>query len=103
VKSKQKINMEKYSLKWPINFEDYSWELESKGWFCGLEVVIGNEVFKPTFYDPTRLIQDVKEDLANGHPFTLSRLIVIDHVCRELMESVIDKLAKTGELRKLLL
>jgi hypothetical protein len=44
---------------WPDDFDDNSWQIESKGRFVGLEIVFSGKTLRPTFYDPARLSQDI--------------------------------------------
>lgn len=93
--------MKNYTLEWPADFEDYSWELESKGWFSGLLVIVNGKTFRPSFYDPVRLSQDIEEEIAAVGFFSEPSLIVVDRVCRESMVSAIAKLAKLGKLERI--
>lgn len=93
--------MNKYTLKWPADFENYSWQIESKGWFVGLEIIVGEKVLRPTFYDPVRLSQDVAEEITSDGFFTEPCLIVINKVTQESIERAIADLARTGGLERL--
>ena len=93
--------MIEYTLKWPADFENYSWQIESKGWFVGLEIHVGGKTLKPTFYDPVRLSQDIAEEISSGGLFTEPCLIVINKVTQELIERAIADLARTGQLERL--
>jgi hypothetical protein len=90
--------MKQYTLKWPSDFEDYSWQLESKGWFGGLEIIIDGRTLKPVFYDLTRLSQEVGDEISRAGFFSEHFLIVISKVTRELMEQAVANLARTGGL-----
>lgn len=92
--------MDHYTLRWPVEFEEYSWEIESKGWFAGLEVVIDGKTLRPVFYDPVRLSQDVAAEVDKDGVFAEQCLIVVKKVTHELMENAIADLARSGALRK---
>jgi hypothetical protein len=94
--------MTNYLLKWPPGFDDFSWELESKGWFHGLDVIVGDKIFQPTFYDLERLSQDISEETSNGRIFLIRNLIVIESVTRSEMEKTIADLAISGELGRMI-
>jgi hypothetical protein len=93
--------MKQYTLKWPDDFGDYSWEIESKGWFVGLEIVIDGKTLRPTFYDPVRLSQDIAGETSGAGFFFEPFLIVIRQVNRETIERAVADLAKTGGLGRL--
>lgn len=88
--------MEQYTLKWPEDFEAYSGEIESKGWFVGLEIVIEEKTLRPVFYDPVRLSQDVDEEISTAGFFLEPCLIVVRQVTRETIERTVAELAKSG-------
>lgn len=90
--------MDHYSLKWPADFDDYSWEVEAKGWFSGVQVSVGDKVFKPVFYDKGRLAQEIEDALANHKYFAETDIVVVDHVSRETMEAAISAMSEAGEL-----
>lgn len=94
--------MMQYTLKWPHDFEDHSWQIESKGWFVGLEIIVGGKTLTPTFYDPTRLSQDVRSEISSAGFFFEPFLIVIQQVTREGMERAVADLARAGGLERLL-
>ena len=93
--------MKKYTLNWPADFDDSSWEIESKGWFVGLEIVVDGRTLRPTFYDPVRLSQDIAEEVSTVGIFSEPSLIVISRVTQELIERAIAYLAKSGGLDRL--
>ncbi|MEM7248200.1 MAG: hypothetical protein AAF533_22895 [Acidobacteriota bacterium] len=94
--------MTPYTLNWPEEFESREWEIESKGWFAGLEIVIDGRCITPVFYDPVRLSQDISDELSRDLVFTETNLIVIERVCRESIVAAVAKLAAAGELTRML-
>ncbi len=90
--------MDQYLLKWPVDFDDYRWELESKGWFVGLEILVNGNEIKPMFYEPERLAQDIAQEMSVCGFFAEPCLIVVSRVTRELIEAAVEKLASTGDL-----
>ena len=94
--------MDFYIIKWPDGFDDYAWEIQSKGWFNGLEILVNGRIIKLTFYDGVRLLQDINEEIGgSGYYCPESSLIVLEKVCRELMEKAIAELAKSGRLQQM--
>jgi hypothetical protein len=75
----------------PTDFDDYAWEVESKGYFWDASVRIGVRVVPVAFYEPTRLAQDIADELAAGRAFTASRLIVLERVTLEGMRDAVAR------------
>ena len=94
--------MKEYTIKWPDDFEDYSWQIESKGWFAGLEIVVDGKTLRPIFYDLARLSQEIAGEISSAGFFFEPFLVVIQRVTRETIESAVAELAKTGGLERLL-
>jgi len=49
-----------YDIKFPEGFHKYAWEVEAKGWLPDILITINHHHYRVTFYDPTRLAQDVE-------------------------------------------
>lgn len=79
----------------PADFDDYAWEVESKGYFAEASVRIGQRVVSVEFYEPVRLAQDVTEGLTAARPFVVARLIVLDRVTRKNMLAAVAKAPAT--------
>lgn len=77
----------KRQLILPPDFDDYEWEVESKGYFEEAAVMIGGRALPVTFYEPTRLAQDIAEELDAGRVFSALRLIVVESVTRDAMQA----------------
>lgn len=91
------IAMIDYKLELPDDFEDYAWEVESKGWFSGAIALLGGSRYKVVFYDPTRLSQDIKDELDESVAFLERNLMIVKTVDRNNMEKAIEFIAKTGK------
>lgn len=76
-------------LMLPTDFGEYAWLLESKGYFTDALVRVGQQDYPVTFYDPTRLAQDIAEELAAGRSFWAARLIVVPALTEEAMHSAV--------------
>lgn len=85
-----------YKLVLPNDFDDYAWEIESKGWFNAIAEFDGAR-YQISFYDPTRLSQDVEDELDENPAFYESNLLVVKLVDRPHMEKAVEYLAKTGK------
>ena len=76
----------------PADFDDYGWEVESKGVFSDGAVALGDHDVKVTFYDPERLKQDIESDLARDPYVAFERLVVVESVTLENMEQAVSRL-----------
>lgn len=85
-----------YKLVFPDGFDDFVWELESKGWLAGAVAVIDGRRYRVTFYDPTRLAQDIESELKQAELFFEPNLLVVPAVTRAHMETAIAVVAKAG-------
>jgi hypothetical protein len=72
----------------PEDFDDYGWEVEYKGYFDAT-VRVDDSLISVTFYDPTRLQQEITDDLEAGRIFTVKRLLVIERVTIDNMRSAV--------------
>lgn len=78
-------------LIFPEDFSDYAWEVESKGYFDGASVKVGDRCINVTFYDPTRLSQDIREDFRAFGMMELRRVLVVESVTEEEMMLAVDR------------
>jgi hypothetical protein len=69
----------------PDDFADYAWEVEAKGVFWDVFLELGERRIPVTFYEPTRLAQDVEEELLSYSQVLLSHVIVVKKVTVEEM------------------
>lgn len=70
----------------PPDFDDFvAFEVESKG-YLDAAVRVDDALINVTFYDPTRLQQDIVDDLEAFRHFTAKRLLVIELVTIENMK-----------------
>ena len=83
-----------YKLALPNDFDDYAWEVESKGWFEAT-AEFDNKRFTITFYDQARLSQVIADELESVPAFYESNLFVLKSVDRNNMERAIDYIAKS--------
>jgi hypothetical protein len=94
--------MTAYELKWPADFDEYAWEVESKGWFSDVTISARGRSIKPAFYDPSRLEQEIADEIADQGLFSERDLIVLEKVTKANIENAIEKLASSGKLEELL-
>jgi hypothetical protein len=78
--------------------ERLAFDIAQKGW-CGIAVVElpeGGRV-DVSFYDPTRLAQDLETDTKAGHPYIAEPgLIVVPEVTLPYMEAAVEQLYRQG-------
>lgn len=89
------------SLVFPEGFDDYAFEVESKGWFAGATFAFLGKKRRMTFYDPFRLRQDIEEELQGGRFFFEPNLVVVPSVTRENMEKAVKALIQSGDVSAL--
>jgi hypothetical protein len=90
--------MDDFVLRLPPDFDDYGWEVESKGWFDGADVVWEDRIIRISFYDPARLAEDVAEQLSGPGVVAFRNLVVVPVVTREAMTEAVRRLVDTGEI-----
>ena len=90
-----------FLIRFPPDFDDYGWEVQSKGWFDGADVVWEGAVMRVTFYDPVRLAEEIDEEVAASRTPAFRNLIVVPVVTREAMEHAVRALVGTGEIDRL--
>lgn len=91
-----------YQLKLPDDFEDYAWEVESKGWFQAT-AEFDDVRYQITFYAQARLIQDIDDGLEDEPIFFESNLLVLESVDRSHMEKAIEYLANTSKYKDIMM
>lgn len=81
-----------YQLVVPEDFDGYAWEVEAKGVFWDATIKGGGPQFSVTFYDASRLAQDIAAEIAAGRPFIVQRLIVVKRITREAMVQAVESI-----------
>lgn len=89
------------SLIFPDDFDDYAWEVESKGWFNDVVVEADGKKFRITFYDIARLSQDVEDALAINAAFVEKNIVVLNCVTREAIERAVEFIATSDGFTRL--
>ena len=87
---------EQYEIVFPDYFDGDAAVIESKGYFSDLSIKVGESVFRPAFYDETRLAQTVTDDLTSDGHFAVRNLVVVPRVTRERIEDAVRKLSRNG-------
>ena len=84
------MNQNGYEVIFPEGFEDYAWEVESKGWLDGIIIKYEGHEYRPVFYDPIRLAQTIADDLSSTGCFLEKNLVVVERINRENLLSAIE-------------
>lgn len=88
--------MTNYKLELPDDFDDYSWEVESKGWFSLAVAEIDNNRYEINFYDPVRLSQEIESEFEyTSSVFYEKNLLIIPTVDRIHMEKAIEEIVNS--------
>jgi hypothetical protein len=88
--------MREYKIEFPERFDEFAWEAEVKGWLQGVVVTIDGRRYKVTFYDPTRLAQDIESELQEKSVFWESNVLVIPSVTPAHIQKAVEAIAKAG-------
>ena len=85
------------AILWPEWF-DMSEELiyQDKGYFEA-EVRLDDRTVSVTFYDPTRLAQDIATEIKCGTIPVFQNLVVLSEVNRKSMQSAVERIAEELE------
>lgn len=75
----------------PPDFEDYAWEVESKGVFWDATVRVGDGSVAVTFYDPARLSQEVNDELNDRSSVELVRTLIVPSVTEKQMRDAVAR------------
>jgi hypothetical protein len=89
--------MVEYELILPPDFDDYAWEVESKGWFSGAVVKFSGKKYSLNFYDSSRLSQEIADELSAHPMFVEDNLVVLESIDRSHMEKAVESLARSGK------
>jgi hypothetical protein len=87
-----------YKLILPHDFDDYAWEVESKGCFDDVLLEYQGKTYKLNFYDPIRLAQEISDELIVNDVFIEYNLLVIKSVDRLNIKNAIEYLIKSEKL-----
>ncbi|MEU8358392.1 hypothetical protein AB0C27_20475 [Nonomuraea sp. NPDC048882] len=86
-----------FSVRWPHYFDEQAPLIEAKGWFSDVLVEREGQYYRPVFYDPVRLGQEIAEEMSNGAGFFREpNLVVVDRVTRDHIEAAISALVDNG-------
>lgn len=86
--------MSVFSLNFPDDFSDYEWEVESKGYFGNVELEFDQKKYFISFYDRTRLMQEINDEIGSNGLFFENNLIVLEKVTKSNMIESIGQLIK---------
>jgi hypothetical protein len=82
----------------PSDFDDHVWEIEANGWFAAASVEFDGLVTDFSFYDPSRIMQDIELALSTNRIFFEKNIVVVTIVNRDSIEASVKFLYESGEL-----
>lgn len=85
----------------PDGFDEYAWEVETKGNFSAARLSFSGKNYRLRFFDPMRLGQEVESDIQQQRVFFEPNLVVVPSVTKENMQKAIDLLTNAGRLASL--
>jgi hypothetical protein len=69
----------------PIDFDEISWDVQSKGWFGAARLLwLGSEVV-PEFFTPERFAFEIERDLAHQSAMVLKLVVVLPSLDRDAL------------------
>ena len=75
--------MPEYRLEFPEEFVEYEYEYTAKGYVSGVIIHTDQGCANITFYEPTRLAQDVSDEVPGDGYFACANLVVVPEITRE--------------------
>ena len=90
-----------YELNLPSDFNDYEWEVESKGWFENVHLSFSDKQYKLNFYNPDRLNQETEGEIDSSSYFFEQNLIVIRPVNTQNMRIAVEGLISSSQITQL--
>jgi hypothetical protein len=91
----------KYSVVFPEGFDDYAWEVQSKGCFPDVRLAVSGKQYRIAFYDPVRLNQEIQDEIQRGGVFFEPNLVVVQSVTRQSMTKALELLMRTEKANSL--
>lgn len=86
-----------FTLSLPENFANYEWEVTAKGWFANAWLNVSGRSYRLTFYDATRLAQEIQNEFDRGLAFFEPNLVVVRSVTKSEMERAAEWLVQSGQ------
>jgi hypothetical protein len=94
--------MSSFSFVLPADFDEYEWEVTSKGCFSEARITVAGRRYRLNFYDPVRLGQEIESEFRRGGMFFEPNLVVVPSVTRSDMERAVELLLKSGQMTSLI-
>lgn len=91
-----------YELVLPPDFQDYAWEVESKGWFSEAVLLHLNKRYRLNFYNPVRLVQEIGDSLRSQPLFIVPNLLVVNSITETAMHKAVGHAVAVGLVRDFL-
>jgi hypothetical protein len=88
-----------FELSLPADFNDYEWEVTSKGCFSEAFLTVAGLRYRLNFYDAARLGQEIESAMESGVMFFEPNLVVIKKVDRVKIEEAAETLVRSAQTR----
>lgn len=88
--------MPEYRLEFPQEFLEREFEYTAKGYASGVRICADHGCADITFYDPTRLSQDIDDEVPGDGYFACANLVVVPEVTREAITRAVASLEAGG-------
>ncbi len=92
-----------YEVVFPQDFEDFEWEIQSKGYFSDIIIINNGNRYLINFYDPVRFSQDVQSRIDCIGFFSEKNVAIIPMVTKENIILCVEGLITSGEINQFLI
>lgn len=90
--------MSNYELRFPDEYDDFSWEYKAKGWISGVVLFFEGAEYRLNIYTPERLLQDIEDELPSSFVFFESNLMIVPVVDKSGIEAAVKRLVGRGDV-----
>jgi hypothetical protein len=86
--------MAEYEIVFPDDFADYEYEYEAKGYLTGARLLFGGLEAELAIYDPTRLAQEVDDEIGQVGYLACPNLLVVPEVSKKAISDAVARLSR---------
>lgn len=84
-----------YRLEFPRYLDGYEVETEAKGYLVDVRILAADATFDLTIYDPSRLSQEIADEIGSNGYFVVRNLLVIPKVNKNEITRAVQECAKS--------
>jgi hypothetical protein len=86
-----------YELVFPDYFDGDAGEIQAKGYFADLTVIVGDRRLRPTIMTLRRVAEESDIEFAEGRPcYFEPNVVIVPEVTRDRINAAIDELSRSG-------